>query len=365
MIYLGQKSKTPSEQYSLDNKSRGFIKNRKYSEVVYIIGDSLTDTVAEVRATVGLPKLYELGAEGCYCTGISPKESATIINPVTGAPCSLWEVTLDWDNDVGTDTAAGGSDVLAPTARPPMYHWTSETEEEVVHTDSRGRLIATPTGEPITLTRTVSRPVLEIRRNENFPFDPTKIMNYVNHSNGAVFWGAPIGSVKMLPIVTDDPFVEGTAVYVPVTYRFMFKIEINKTGAAVTRGWSDGTSLVLWTTQPDAMFQYTWRDRVLCKGIYYYDKIQMAQWIAGGSPAATKPKSLPFTDKTTGYNIKEILLTNGVDTDSGTGIVEPAGIPLIGKDNPHYLYFDNCPTAAFDDLSLQPWWWVSTTTTTT
>jgi hypothetical protein len=361
MINLGQKTKTPSEQYRLDNKSSGFRKSRNYTEVVYIIGDTLADTVSQVRATAGLPKLYEAGADGCYCTNISPKESATIINPVTGAACSLWEVTIEWDNDVGTDTAAGGSDVLAPTARPPMYHWTSETEEETVHTDSRGRLIATPTGEPVALVRSISRPVLEIKRNENFPFDPDTIMDYVNHCNAALFWGAPIGTVKMLPIVTDDPFAEGTSVYVPVTYRFMFKIEVNKTGFSVTRGWSGFT----WTTQNNAMFQYTWMDRVLCKGIYYYDKIEMAQWIAAGSPVGTKPKARVFTDKTTGYNIKEILLTNGVDSDTGTGVIEPAGIPLISKTDPHYLYFDNCPTAAFDDLSLQPWWWVSTTTTTT
>lgn len=353
MKLLNQKSKTPSEQYTLESKSRGFTKRRRYSETLYVLGDSLSDTVDQVRATTGVPKLYE-EKDGCYCVGVNPQEVATIISPLTGQPCSLWEVSVQWDSDVGTDSSPGegsGGDSSTPDQRPPQYRWTSEKEETYPIKDLTGKVIATPTGEPIVLVRKRTIPVLEIRRNEIFPFDPQIILDYQNTSNKSSFWGAPAYSALMDSIDTDFPFVENGVVYVPVTYRIMFKTIKQIDTSDPDYNWMDPDT---WKTilTPDNPLG-SWQDEVLCKGLYYYDKTEYDTWVAGGSLIGSKPKPRLYAEGETQWNAKEVFL------EAATGKI------LADQTNPESLYFVNVVTKDWSTLNLQPWWWTSSTTTTT
>lgn len=336
MLYLSQKSKTPAEELRLEDKGKGFFKRRHYTETVYIIGDSLSNTVADVRADPNLPDLYE-EYDNCYCVAISPKEAATIIHPLTGAPTSLWEVTIEWDSDIGTDSEPGDPSGGTPDNRAPQYKWTTESEEEAVYKDINGVIIATPAGEPIVITKPVLRPVLEIHRNEPFPFEPSVILDYAYHKNQSVFWGAPPGTCIMLPMETDYPFVEGGIVYVPVTYRIKFFIE-----------WEFDGVLNDWVMSEDTAF-----DRPVCKGLYYYDTPEYDAWVAAGSNPATKPEPKLYANQDTQWNAREVFL------DKYTGKKK------TDQTTPHFMNFETLPDAEFDDLNLQPWWWSSTTTTTT
>jgi hypothetical protein len=353
MLYLNQKSKTPAEDYTLENKKQGFIKHRKYQESIYVLGDALTDTTDMVRATSGLPKLYEAGVQGCYCVGISPKEVATVINPLTGLPCSLWEVDIRWDSDLGTDTSPGdgsGGDSSTPDSRPPQYRWTSRVEEIFPNEDLMGAVMATPTGEPITLARKITIPVLEIHRNEHFPFDPQVILDYQNTTNMESFWLAPAYSALMDSIDTDLPIVEAGIVYVPVTYNIAFKfLRFINTAAPGHNPLNPATWT--YTLQPTTSIG-SWQDKVLCKGLYYYDTAEYDAWVAAGSIAANKPKSRPYANLQTDWNIKEVFL------EAATGKV------LADQTNPEYQRFTNVVAKSWSALSIQPWWWTTTTTTT-
>lgn len=339
MLYLGQKSKTPSENYNLESKSRGFIRRRKYTEVVYILGDSMSDTVDQVRAVAGLPTLYQ-EYDGCYCVDISPKEAATVVNPTTGVTCSLWEVTIAWDSDLGTDSEPGGDPSSAPDAKPPQYKWNVEIIEVPMEKDGLGNPVVLPTGEPVVLMKQKMIAVLTIQRNEKFPYEPSKVFTYANTLNNAAFWGAPTCHAWLLPPETDFPFAEGGIVYVPVTYTIKFK----GFKGAVDPG--TGITGLTWDSQD------IWcSEKVLCKGLYHYDAGEYAAWVAAGSDPATRPK--PRLNRDDDNNPIERAL----DPDDGT--------ILPDQSSPEYISFaSDLPYSNFDDLNLQPWWWVSTTTTT-
>lgn len=351
MLYLGQKSKTPSETYRLDSKSKGFVKRRHYTEVVYIIGDTLSDTVDMVRADANLPDLYD-EKDNCYCVGISPKEVATIGNPVTGAICSLWEVTLEWDSDVGTDTDPGGDGGSTPDQRPPQYKWTSEQIDETMFIDLQGKAIATPTGEPIVCIEPVDIAILEIHRNEPFPFEPDIIYAYKNTVCNHSFWGFPAHTAWMRNIETDFPFAEGGVVYVPVTYRIAFRatfiLDITVPGFDL-----DDPTTWVFIGYPGMSDYGIWQYHPVCKGLYYYDDTEYDAWVAGGSVPADKPKPRPYANEQTQWNIKEVFL------DKDTGKLK------ADQTTPDYMKFITKRTMSWTALNLQPWWWNTTTTTTT
>lgn len=350
MLYLGQKSRTPSENYRLESKSRGFVKRRHYTETVYIIGDTLADNVDDVRADPNLPTLYE-ARDNCYCVGISPKEVATIGHPVTGAICSLWEVTLEWDSDVGTDTAAGGDGVLTPDNRPPQYKWTAEQFDEAMYQDLNGVAIATPTGERITCMMPQIMPILEIHRNEPFPFDPDIILIYQNTICNHTFWGFPAFTSFMRSIETDYPFAEGGYVYVPVTYRIAFHVSWVVDRTAVGYVADDPST---WTIIQDltTVAENPWQYHPACAGLYYYDTAEYDAWVAAGLIMDNKPKPRVYSTDQTGYNIKEVFL------DKATGKVK------ADQTIPDRMSFVVKRAVSWTSLNLQPWWWNTTTTTT-
>src|SRR5690606_9618028 len=91
----------------------------------------------DVRQAVGIPQIGT-PYKGAVCRRHMVKESTRCRNPFTGMPGFLYEVDIEFDNDINPDDADGGS----PTERRARGRWRTETTEEVLTQD-------VITGDPI------------------------------------------------------------------------------------------------------------------------------------------------------------------------------------------------------------------------
>ena len=191
-----------------------------YGRTYLILADDCNDTADDVMATTGIPLIGD-SCPGGYIDGIRPREQATVIHPNTGVKTILWELEVSGTSDY--DPASGGpSD--DPTDWTDTLRWYTWEEEELLERDViTGEPIQTKAKEPISLTRPVKYPVLEITRYEVYPYDPNNLLTYVNKINSANLWGAPVGSVLLDDIKVEEETIENVK-YCRVTYVLKFKI---------------------------------------------------------------------------------------------------------------------------------------------
>lgn len=215
---LGTKDGTYSADYGLAQRDEVTVLQKTIKQTIYVLGDDLNETEDSITATPGLPKLYSL-LNGAYAIAANAKESGRVVHPVTGVPTAIWEVDYSYDSNVNPE------DDDDPTNKPPVIRWYGETEEEVLEEDAiTGDPVQTDAEEPILITTPVVLPVLEIKRYEDYPFDPNIMLDYSHRTNSTTFWGAPAGSALMLPMDVDQEVIEGT-IFAVTTYRIKFKIK--------------------------------------------------------------------------------------------------------------------------------------------
>lgn len=215
---LGIKEGSIGADFSKVKKQDVWTDAKAFDLTYYVLGDSINDREDEIILASGIPPLgYPL--RGCYCKKLTPTETNRVANPSTGTPVGLWEVKANFDDDYTPE------DDQPPTSKPPVIRWHGETEEEILEKDvETGDPVQTDADEPILITTPFVLPVLEIKRWENYPFDPNTMLDYSHHVNSAEFWGAPVGSALMLPMEVDEETAEGIK-YCVVTYKIKFKIK--------------------------------------------------------------------------------------------------------------------------------------------
>jgi hypothetical protein len=113
-----------------------------------------------------------------------------------------------------------------PDQRRPEWEWDFETEEIAMTKDVQtGDAVVNSAGDVYEVTTPIIIPVLTIERLQA-DFDPDTIINYVNHTNTATFWGAPAGAALCAGIRDrkDRTEVYNGLSYRRVSYVFKFKL---------------------------------------------------------------------------------------------------------------------------------------------
>lgn len=221
---LGIKDGSFSANFSLEKKDKFTIRVKKFSKTYYVLADSLADTEEEIVATSGIPGLFSLD-NGARVKTQDPKETTRVIHPVTAVATSIWEVGINWDSSVDDDDED-------PENKPPKIRWSGEVEEELLEEDAvTGDPVQTDAEEPQLISTPIVLPILEVKRYEFFPFDPSTMLEFAHHTNATSFWGAPAGAALMLPMEADEETIEDIR-YAVVTYRIKFKIK-----PGVTEPW--------------------------------------------------------------------------------------------------------------------------------
>lgn len=311
---IGVKVRTMDGDHELSIDHWNF-EQRKFALVYFVIADSIDDEVEDIETTTDLPVLWD-NLFGGYCYRITAREVNVVVSPFGDGRVGLWEVLCEFDQDIMPD-----QDVAVPHAyyKRAKYRWTSETEQvrfirDVITQDP----IVTANGEPLIFMIDESYPVLEYKRYEQEgednerQFSLQKMLNFNNTVNEKEFLGAKIGSVKCNMEGDEHEIIEGE-LWVPVTYRFKFKFELD----------------------PDDTEEFredAWMAEVPHRGFLYRE-------VAGG-------EILLHATGDTKYQPTEVNL----DED---------GVKLSSYQPLEYLRFNRCRKADFDlleiSLNYSPW----------
>jgi len=298
---IGKKDGSHSAGYRIEKQDKIEIVMKSWSDVWYVLADTVDQDDDLILMASGLPTLYDI-SNGAYCKNKKAKAVTRVRHPVTGAATELWEVAIDFDNDIDPDQG----DEDDPTNKPATIRWHGETEDELLEKDPiTGEAIETDAGEPILMTSPFVMPVLEIKRYESYPFNPNTMLNYSHRINSTAFWGAAEGTALMLPMEVDQETIEGV-IYAVVTYRIKFKIKEGQ-------------------DEP-------WKAHLLHHGFKYRPE-------AGGKPEIFKDKH---------GNPATVNLKTEADNPGEGGTLLPDGDPA------EYKEFNRFTKANFNTLSLGP-----------
>lgn len=281
---------------------------RKEFDLTYIVlSASPFETEDDIVDAPGIPpRWYPIN--GAVCTSHSPSQISTVRNPMTGAICDIWEVVVHFDTRQLPDNC-GEDDILC---KRPKIRWYGETEQEVMDFDANGNAVVTDAGEKIIIEKPLTIAVLEIKRYENAPYDPSIILAYGNHTNSTTFWGSPPGSALMVPPEAEEEVINNTN-YCLATYTIKFKLR-------------DYSLLAAALDIPVAVLnQDSWNFVALHQGYLFRSAVGKAPQIA------VDKHGQPVT----------------VNLDTG-------GIKLPITDPPKYKNFQRHPKIDFNNLSLGP-----------
>lgn len=302
-VLLGRQDGADSKTENLTDA----VVKEKWVRTYLVLADNVSQDENDILATSGVPQRYE-SLNGSLCRKRTVSEDSTCSHPATGVPTILYKVVCEFDPTSTTEEDASESSI---EARIPEIRWSGENEEREITKDAiTGDAIQTKAGEPILITAPFALPILEIKRYESFPFDYNTILDYVNHTNDAEFWGAPKGSALMLPIVVDPENVEGI-LYNRVTYQIKLRIFKDEDGAKQENGWAA---------------------RVLHHGFKYVYHLP-----AIGNAIKTEV----FTDRH-GNPATINLDEDGMPFEEGATVTE------------HFLEWNRFPLASFGNLNLGP-----------
>lgn len=299
-MVLGEREAANLGGIDLVKTGKFYTTKKKFERNYYVLSDNLLQTEQTIITTSGIPD-YLSELSGAWCMKKKGKEIQRVgRHPVTGVPCVLWEVSASFDSDVDIEEAT-----MTPQARTPKLRWYGENEEEVLETDAvSGDPIVTAAGEQIIITGPTVISILEVRRYEVPPFDPTIQLAYANHTNLTEFYGAPTGTALMqAPEAGEEQVIEQERV-IEVIYRIKFKMRRAPGGS---------------------FLENTWNAKPLHQGTKFFPEV--------GSPAQV------YTDKL-GNQTTVNLAANGTRLADGDPAV--------------YLDFARHAKAEFNTLSLGP-----------
>lgn len=140
----------------------------------------------------------------------------------------LYYLDLKYSNDSVEDQNQEDTEQnKPPDQRRPEWAWDFETVGFVPQKDVDDNTISisNSAGEPYELEREIAIPILTIERWEA-AFDPSNIINYVNHRNENTFWTAPANAVVCTGIRDrkDTAEIANGFAYRKVTYNFKFMV---------------------------------------------------------------------------------------------------------------------------------------------
>lgn len=217
-LVIGKKEGEQTIRQSTKKTDIGTILVTEIDEVYYVLSDTLSETKASVTSSTGIPSAYDI-SEGTMVTSIDGKETHTIVHPLTGFAATLWEVTVHRSSEFDPEQQDN------PENRTPKVRWYGEIDEEILEKDViTNEPIVTDCGEPMVVTAPVVTPVLEIKRYEPYPFNPTVMLQYAHKLNASEFWGAPRGAALMLPMEVDETIINNEK-YCEIVYKIKFKIK--------------------------------------------------------------------------------------------------------------------------------------------
>lgn len=216
---------TENGKFSLEMVQNIIIQKKELKLTYIVIADNTTQDSTVIKTTVGIPALGSL-LYGMICQSVDPRNTDTVVHPVTGVLTCLWEV------DVTFNTM-----IRPPTDTNPKVTWTGELGSEHQEFDLITlQKITTTADEPLFLERPVPYQIVTIRRLEEYPFNDIVPLLYVGKVNSAPFYHRPPGSGMMLPIETEEDTV-GTQRVVWVTYSIKFKVGWNYDGSLMANTW--------------------------------------------------------------------------------------------------------------------------------
>lgn len=116
-------------------------------------------------------------------------------------------VTIGYDALVSDPT----DPTQSPLTRPPVFTYSSVTQEVEIDEDRDGKPIQTINGEPLVgVTRPFTDLVITVQR--NLPtFNPVSISTYMNKVNSATWYGFPAGTVRITDISATSVFSDDFA----------------------------------------------------------------------------------------------------------------------------------------------------------
>lgn len=197
-------------------------------KLIYVVlGDSTADTPSTIETATGVPLPGVGSYAGALCTRTTPKELTIVRHPGTGVNVGLWHVDAEFDTD-----ARPTSDTT------PEVFWTGETDKELFDQDAvDGRKIVTAAGEPIFAEKPFVVPTLNIKRYEDYPFNPNTILLFCNRVNSTLFYGAPRGTVLLLPIEADEERQDPSTKKVMAHYKLKFLLKTDAFGNLLEDTW--------------------------------------------------------------------------------------------------------------------------------
>jgi hypothetical protein len=216
---LGIENGSIGADISVEKSSSGlfYIFQKSGTRVYLVLSKNLSQTENDIAATAGIPQIGDV-LNGAIVQRVKPKEVERVIHPTTHAAAILWAVTVE------TDSRIEASQLQAdPTDLRPKRKWYTEKENERVEVDLFNQVLETPATEPLNVEMPMVNLILEIERYENYPTNPAAIFQFCGSTNSGTFYGAPIGTVLLDDIQSDEEFID-QQVYIKVRYVFKFRI---------------------------------------------------------------------------------------------------------------------------------------------
>ena len=221
-IFLGTKEGSRSFTDEVARIGGSTVESSKSELTYFVLGDTINDTKQDILDVSEVPNLSSV-INGEKVISVVPKERQTVIHPTTLEKTYLWEIAVKTDSAFDASGGGGGGGGGITQFRP-VTRWSSETIEERVWVDvETGEGIETVPGDAILVSKRRHIPVLEIKRYEEYPFDPDLQLRIPEHTNLRDFWGAPPGSALCDSIQVEEQAIQGT-IFVWVTYIFKFKL---------------------------------------------------------------------------------------------------------------------------------------------
>lgn len=244
----GEKYNSFSGAQKYDDQRRAI--NTSVEITYFLQGDSL-DSPPSILATSGLPQIGDI-FNGAPCK----QREATEVDTAQ----HFWEVVCTFDN------SSKPNDLYLS----PRWSWDYETEEQVLQKDPvTGRAITNTMGERLFPSAPIAVAILNIEKFQQ-TFDPSTIFAYVNHTNSAMFWGAPRDHALMSGIRDDESGIEredypGLRYFRKVQYVVKFHmdswiLELLNTGTICHRlnpdeakdAQSDASRKMVWACQDES-----------------------------------------------------------------------------------------------------------------
>ena len=218
-ISLGRKNKSTDGRRILDAVS--LTGTRKTVTDTYIVQttssadneDEVMVATSNIDSADDVPLLRSLGRNG-YLREKSAREIDKFI----------WEVDCLFDSHIEAN-------------EPVVFvNWTAEEiQEAIVYDQVTGLPLVNAVGEPQFTTTPIQIQVLNIRRIENYPFNPDIMRLYGGTVNSETFYGAPAGTAMLKGPTTSPRAINGVT-YEEVNYIIRFNFTVNP-ATLEPKGW--------------------------------------------------------------------------------------------------------------------------------